>query len=870
MGSTAVMRPGEQVVPQPAVGILSSIKQSARESYRPSAPSSRDTSSKDRDASEARFTERGAGAGTSLYAVTEVEPRTSAVVSRVRTVDSAESEHGSTPTKSPIMPNQESAMSLLPGSPVKKVDSSTSLRIYGGENSLAALLKKQVLTSLVASVCAELATYPLETVKLMQQVRGGSAMRIITGLLKSGGLRALYHGTQARLLQTVLSNVGFFLWQAILQEDDATWVRKLLLNMGAQQITRVFTMPLEVVANINQSDPKSGGALRVINRVYREDGICGFWKGLGISLVLSLNPALMFTLVDKLTALLKKFANAESVSAGQMFQISAVAKMIATLLTYPLIRMKTVMQTSKSSGDSAPMMFLKMYQQEGLRGMYQGVWVLSYKTVLFNALLMAVKERVSKAYNEYLRKPLPMGIIQSADSTLPMKPAELPFNVASPDANPQDEGQGSQVEALLAEYPWEARAHGKSVIYVAGAWAFLHPSHQHLLNEAKSRGHHICVGVHDGRTRINNHAKAPEEKFETRLERIRQVKGVHSLVKRAPWEIDEDFINRLGITKVLAGRRCSSDRRDPYFIAEQMGIFEFVEDPYAGMWRRMIKVMFSNIDSSNIGEVPLISSPTNKHAAPKKEMPLFRRDSRGDLRVSGAHKGTLRQTGSWYFLYQLGEDDRPDPSTRRARHLRQTEQRRDRNWSKDCSPDHRRSRDMRLQIETADGQDANSLLDDSNEGGSRSGSAGSKGPAASQEQDDGEKDLTQELVLQLSNQFVEGEKEEDFLQGELHGGNRPRGLSNTISMPNCAISPSSRDVLRSREDQLRRSSQTSTSPAEQSNGAILKASQMSPNSGTPNKGSSPGRSAGGNKHAGTNSGGGGGPPEALQAKQSSY
>ena len=95
-----------------------------------------------------------------------------------------------------------------------------------------------------------------------------------------------------------------------------------MVNMFSQQVTRIFTSPVEVVANVNQSDPNSGGALRVFNRVLRDEGVGGFYKGLGISLVLSLNPALMFTLVDKLTAVLKRLHCQDAITAGQMFQVS--------------------------------------------------------------------------------------------------------------------------------------------------------------------------------------------------------------------------------------------------------------------------------------------------------------------------------------------------------------------------------------------------------------------------------------------------------------------------------------------------------------------------------------------------------------------
>ena len=108
-----------------------------------------------------------------------------------------------------------------------------------------------------------------------------------------------------------------------------------------------------------------------------------------------------------------------------------------------------------------------------------------------------------------------------------------------------------QVEALVGEYPWDAAANGRTVVYCAGAWAFLHPSHQNLLWQARQRGDHVCVGIHDSITRTKNYARSPEENHEVRVERVRTQKGIHSIVKHAPWKIDETFMKRMGIAKVF-------------------------------------------------------------------------------------------------------------------------------------------------------------------------------------------------------------------------------------------------------------------------------------------------------------------------------
>ena len=112
---------------------------------------------------------------------------------------------------------------------------------------------------------------------------------------------------------------------------------------------------------------------------------------MGVSLILSLNPALMFTLVDKISSVVKRFKKVNKISASEMFQISAVAKMIATLFTYPMIRAKVIMQTQKAGGPSLLPTLVGLMRTEGLTGLYTGVWLLSYKSVLFNAFMMTAK-----------------------------------------------------------------------------------------------------------------------------------------------------------------------------------------------------------------------------------------------------------------------------------------------------------------------------------------------------------------------------------------------------------------------------------------------------------------------------------------------
>lgn len=86
---------------------------------------------------------------------------------------------------------------------------------------------------------------------------------------------------------------------------------------------------------------------------YKEDGVAAFYRGLAASVLLCVNPAIYNTVFDQLKARLLARIQARSggrrvvaLSTLQAFALGVIAKAIATLLTYPYIRAKMVMQAA--------------------------------------------------------------------------------------------------------------------------------------------------------------------------------------------------------------------------------------------------------------------------------------------------------------------------------------------------------------------------------------------------------------------------------------------------------------------------------------------------------------------------------------------
>jgi len=130
------------------------------------------------------------------------------------------------------------------------------------------------------------------------------------------------------------------------------------------------------------------------------------------------------------------------------------------------------------------------------------------------------------------------------------------------------------------EWPWEA----KDLVYVDGAWTFLHSAQQSILRQARSRGSHLLVGIHSDETLQTEFNGPILESFQIRAGRIQQNRYVSSILKDAPWCLTLDMIQSLGISRVVTGSVCKrqdvgSDEDgavDPYHVARELGILEVI------------------------------------------------------------------------------------------------------------------------------------------------------------------------------------------------------------------------------------------------------------------------------------------------------
>eukprot|EP00434_Breviolum_minutum_P013261 symbB.v1.2.011681.t1/scaffold792.1/size162212/5 len=129
---------------------------------------------------------------------------------------------------------------------------------------------------------------------------------------------------------------------------------KLVLGYIAGVGNTLINMPLEVISTKMQLDDAKGlGTLGMLRRIVEKEGFGTLYTGLGYNIALCINPAIQNTILDKLKEALlasMKRRNPEVVpalTAFQAFTLGAFAKAVATVVTYPLVRLKTNLQAGQ-------------------------------------------------------------------------------------------------------------------------------------------------------------------------------------------------------------------------------------------------------------------------------------------------------------------------------------------------------------------------------------------------------------------------------------------------------------------------------------------------------------------------------------------
>ncbi|XP_074556317.1 peroxisomal nicotinamide adenine dinucleotide carrier-like [Curcuma longa] len=183
-------------------------------------------------------------------------------------------------------------------------------------------------------------------------------------------------------------------------------VRKEAILKESARITNVENE----LAKLELIKPQPYGTFQAVREVYDEAGIKGFWKGLIPTLIMVCNPSIQFMIYETSLKHLRKKRSGnkngvKDVTALQVFLLGALAKLGATLVTYPLLVVKSRLQAKQEIGKNAMSRYtgtldaiLKMIRYEGPYGFYKGMGTKIVQSVFAASVLFMVKEELVKVF----------------------------------------------------------------------------------------------------------------------------------------------------------------------------------------------------------------------------------------------------------------------------------------------------------------------------------------------------------------------------------------------------------------------------------------------------------------------------------------
>ncbi|XP_065872119.1 peroxisomal nicotinamide adenine dinucleotide carrier [Euphorbia lathyris] len=325
-------------------------------------------------------------------------------------------------------------------------------------------------------IIAQLITYPLQTVNTRQQTerdpkkekRKLGTIGLMCQVVKHEGWERLYGGLAPSLVGTAASQgVYYYFYQIFRDKAEGIALERMKKGFGDGSVGMLssllvaamsgcvnvlMTNPIWVVVTRMQThtkvsknskqqelsvapdetilaaiEPPPFGTGHAIQEVYDEGGVWGFWRGVLPTLIMVSNPSMQFMLYETMLKKLKRKRGlpkkgANEVTALEIFFLGAVAKLGATVVTYPLLVVKSRLQAKQlKTGDKRHHYegtidaILKMIRYEGFYGFYKGMSTKIVQSVLAAAVLFMVKEELVKG----VRSLFTNGSIKTARSKPP-------------------------------------------------------------------------------------------------------------------------------------------------------------------------------------------------------------------------------------------------------------------------------------------------------------------------------------------------------------------------------------------------------------------------------------------------------------------
>ncbi|KAJ2424369.1 hypothetical protein GGF47_002910 [Coemansia sp. RSA 2524] len=235
-------------------------------------------------------------------------------------------------------------------------------------------------------------------------------------IVMNEGVGGLYAGLTANLVNQLINGFVYFYAYSTVRKlalrtaspDGKTLATAIELAVGALagMCNQLITLPIGVVATRQQTAHalERESWVDTVRGILRTEGVQGLWAGFRPAMLLCANPAITYGAFEKAKSLLLRNRANQFLSSAEAFWVGALAKTLATIVTYPYIMAKVRLQWRPSKDEvaaaggqdiaytSSADVLQKVLRREGVAGWYRGMQTQIIKAVITQALMLMIKE----------------------------------------------------------------------------------------------------------------------------------------------------------------------------------------------------------------------------------------------------------------------------------------------------------------------------------------------------------------------------------------------------------------------------------------------------------------------------------------------
>eukprot|EP00828_Plagiopyla_frontata_P037967 TRINITY_DN49813_c0_g1_i1.p1 TRINITY_DN49813_c0_g1~~TRINITY_DN49813_c0_g1_i1.p1 ORF type:complete len:276 (+),score=47.56 TRINITY_DN49813_c0_g1_i1:104-931(+) len=218
-------------------------------------------------------------------------------------------------------------------------------------------------------------------------------------IVKQLGVKGLYNGMPFQLFGCALSNSIYFYSEEFIKEtlklnQFKVWKQAQIQYFAA--LCNIFiTAPIWTVNTKMNLSQENKTFLQTMHGIVKNNGFFALYNGVPASLFLSFNPMISHTLFHAIQE--KSNHRMPTLASG------AISKIVATLLTFPYLVIRTNLQ-NKSHDKSNFDVIKEIYQVKGVHGFLSGMSVKFVESVLNQAFMLFFHDKLTKKFKEVIFK----------------------------------------------------------------------------------------------------------------------------------------------------------------------------------------------------------------------------------------------------------------------------------------------------------------------------------------------------------------------------------------------------------------------------------------------------------------------------------